>query len=125
MCSLKEIKMPRATHAPSSRQRRNKVFKKAKGFVGGRRKLYRTAKETVQKGMYYSYRDRKAKKRLFRALWITRLNAACREKGISYSKFIGGLLKAKIDINRKILADIALKDKAAFGKLVEIAKGKE
>lgn len=117
--------MPRATHAPSSRQRRNKVFKKAKGFVGGRRKLYRTAKETVQKGMYYSYRDRKAKKRLFRALWITRLNAACREKGISYSKFIGGLLKAKIDINRKILADIALKDKAAFGKLVEIAKGKE
>ncbi len=116
--------MPRVKHAHSSRARRKKVMKKAKGFVGGRRKLYRTAKETVQKGMYYSYRDRKAKKRLFRALWIVRLSAACKEMGISYSKFIGGLAKANVTLNRKVMADIALKDKAAFEKLVAIAKGK-
>lgn len=115
--------MPRVKHAPSSRMRRKKVLKKAKGFVGGRRKLYRTAKETVQKGMYYSYRDRKVKKRLFRALWITRLNAACKERGISYSKFIGALKKEKIDLNRKILSDMAIKDKTAFDKLVAVAKG--
>lgn len=114
--------MPRVKHAPSSLARRKKVFKRAKGFVGGRRKLLRTAKETVQKGMYYSYRDRKVKKRLFRALWIIRLSAACKEAGISYSKFIGGLAKAKVNINRKVLADIALKDKSAFHKLVAVAK---
>ena len=114
--------MPRVKHAPSSLRRKKKVFKKAKGFVGGRGRLLRTAKETVQKGMAYSYRDRKVKKRLFRALWITRLNAACKERGISYSKFIGAIKKAKININRKILADLALKNKAVFDKLVTLAK---
>ncbi|MBN1354013.1 MAG: 50S ribosomal protein L20 [Candidatus Omnitrophica bacterium] len=106
----------------ASRRRRKKVLKKAKGQFGGRSKLYRTAKESVQKGMYYSYRDRKQKKRLFRNLWIARTNAACREFGLSYSKFMKGLGKAKIILNRKILADLAVNDKKAFGKLVDTAK---
>ena len=106
----------------ASKKRRKKVFKKAKGQYGGRSKLYRTAKESVQKGMYYSYRDRKQKKRLFRNLWIARINAACREENLSYSKFLNGLKKAKVLLNRKVLADLALNDKKAFGKLVELAK---
>ena len=99
-----------------------KVLKKAKGQYGARSKLYRTAKESVQKGMYYSYRDRKGKKRLFRNLWIARINAACREENLSYSKFLNGLKKAKVMLNRKILADLAVNDRKAFGKLVELAK---
>jgi len=114
--------MARVKHAVVSRRRRKKVLKKARGQYGARGRLYRTAKESVAKGLTYAYRDRKAKKRSFRALWITRINAACRENGISYSRFINGLAKAKIALNRKVLADIALNDKPGFGKLVEASK---
>ena len=114
--------MPKAAHGPASRRRRKRVFKRAKGFVGGRGKLFRTAKETVKRAMYFSYRDRKTKKRAFRGLWIIRLNAACRDNGISYSKFISGLKKAKISLDRKQLANVAVNDDASFKKLVELAK---
>ena len=114
--------MPRARFAVSSRKRRKKVFKRAKGQFGGRSKLFRTAKESVQKGMAYSFRDRKQKKRLFRRLWIARINAGCKEKNISYSKFLNGLKKAKVSLNRKVLADLAHSDKKAFGELVKLAK---
>ena len=109
----------------ASRKRRKKVLKKARGQFGGRSKLFRTAKESVQKGMYYSYRDRKQKKRLFRNLWIARINAGCKADGISYSKFINGLKKAKVTLNRKILADMAVNDSKAFSKLTELAKTKK
>lgn len=108
----------------ASKKRRKKVLKKAKGQFGGRSKLYRTAKESVQKGMYYSYRDRKQKKRLFRNLWIARINAGCKADGLSYSKFMNGLKKSKVTLNRKILADMAVNDKKAFNKLTELAKTK-
>jgi len=116
--------MARVKFRVASKKRRKKVLKRAKGQFGGRSKLYRTAKESVQKGMYYSYRDRKQKKRLIRNLWIARINAACREENLSYSKFLGGLKKAKVMLDRKLLADMALNDRKAFGRLVELAKGK-
>ena len=116
--------MARVKFQVASKRRRKKVLKKAKGQFGARSRLYRTAKESVQKGMYYSYRDRKQKKRAFRNLWIARINAACREEKLSYSKFLKGLKKAKVALNRKILADLAVHDKKAFGKLAEIAKTK-
>lgn len=106
-----------------AKKRRKKVLKRAKGQYGARSRLYRTAKESVQKGMYYSYRDRKQKKRSFRNLWIARVNAACREAGISYSRFMNGLKKAKIALNRKILADLAVNDKKAFAEIVKVVKG--
>ena len=96
-------------------------MKRAKGQFGGRSKLYRTARESVNKGMAYATRDRRNRKREFRALWIIRITAACKARGVSYSKFMGGLLKSKIAINRKILADIAFRDKKAFDKLAELA----
>jgi len=111
--------MAKVKWAVASKKRRKKVLKRAKGQFGGRSKLIRTAKESVQKGMYYSYRDRKQKKRLFRSLWISRINAACKEAGISYSRLIGGLNKAKIQMNRKILADLAVNDKKAFSEIVK------
>ena len=114
--------MTRVKFSVASKKRRKKVLKKAKGQYGGRSKLYRTAKESVRKGMYYSYRDRKQKKRLFRALWIARINAGCRGEGLSYSKFLKGLKKAKVALNRKIMADMAVNDRKAFGKLVDLAK---
>ena len=114
--------MSRAKFQVASRRRRKKVLKKAKGQFGGRSKLYRTAKESVQKGMYYSYRDRKQKKRLYRNLWIVRINAACREENLSYSKFLNGLKKAKVAMDRKLLADLAVHDRKAFSKIVELAK---
>ena len=114
--------MPKAAHGPATRRRRKRVLKRAKGFWGGRGRLFRTAKETVKRAMYFSYRDRKTKKRAARGLWIIRVNAACREKGISYSKFISGLKKAKITLNRKSLAELAVADEVAFGQLVDIAK---
>ena len=116
--------MARVKFAPASRRRRKKVLKKAKGQFGGRSKLYRTARESVQKGMYYSYRDRKQKKRSFRSLWIARINAACRTEGLSYSKFLKGLKKAKVTLNRKVLASLAVNDKKAFSKIAELAKSK-
>ncbi len=114
--------MPRATNNPASRRRRKKILKKAKGFFQGRRKLYRQAKETVIRGMAFAFRDRKARKREFRSLWNIRINAACRENGMSYSRFIAGLKKGKVSLDRKSLAELALKDPQAFKRLVELAK---
>lgn len=114
--------MARVKHAPASRRRKKRVLKRAKGQYGARSRLYRTAKESVARAMAYSYRDRKVRKRDFRALWITRINAACREYAISYSRFINGLKKAKTAVDRKMLADIAVHDKTGFGKLVELSK---
>ena len=117
--------MARVTHGVSSRKRRKRTLKAAKGYRGGRSKLYRTAKETVARARAYSYRDRKVKKRDFRSLWIARINAACRLNGIKYSGFIDGLAKAKVLINRKVLAELAVSHKTAFKKLVDIAKHKK
>lgn len=114
--------MSRVKHAVATKRHRKRVLKAAEGQWGGRHRFYRRAKESLAKGMMYSYRDRKVKKRDFRALWIARINAACREHGISYSRFIQGLAKAKILLNRKILSELAVSDKKAFGKLVESAK---
>jgi large subunit ribosomal protein L20 len=114
--------MPRARRIPASLKRRKKYLKRAKGFVGGRRKLYRTAKETVTRAMAFATRARKQKKRTFRNLWIIRINAACRKNGISYSKFVAGLKKGKIELNRKSLAEIAARDSGAFKELVALAK---
>ena len=114
--------MTRARYAPASRRRRKKFLKMAKGQRGARSRLYRQARESVQKGLAYAFRDRKAKKRAYRRLWITRINAGCRMNDLSYTKFINGLKKAKIELDRKSLADIALRDKKVFKKLVELAK---
>ncbi len=114
--------MPRVKHAVSSRRRRKAVLKRAKGNYGGRSRLYRTAKETVARAMAYSYRDRKVKKRNFRKLWIARINAACREHAVSYSRFMNGLKKIKAEIDRKMLADMAVNDALSFAKLVEMVK---
>ena len=114
--------MPRATNNVAAHRRHKKYLKRAKGNYGARRRLYRTARETVQKGLQYAYRDRRAKKRDFRRLWIVRINAAAREFGLSYSRFIDGLNKAEIEVDRKVLADLAVHDKDAFGALAEKAK---
>jgi len=114
--------MPRAKGGPKTRQRRKKVLKKAKGYFGGRRKLFRTAKETVLRAGAFAYRDRKQKKRLARSLWITRLNAACRQAGLSYSVFVAGLKRAGVALDRKILAELAVNDPTSFAKLAETAK---
>jgi large subunit ribosomal protein L20 len=111
--------MPRVKRGTHARQRRKKILKLAKGNVGGRRKLYRAARETVEKGLAYAYRDRRVRKRSFRALWIPRINAAARECGVSYSRFIEGLKKAGIEMDRKVLAELAVSDSQAFGQLVE------
>ena len=115
--------MPRATNNVAAHRRHKKVLKAAKGNFGGRSRLYRTAKETVQKGLMYSFIDRRKKKRDFRSLWIIRINAAARLNGMSYSEFISGLKKAGIELNRKLLADIAARDGAEFAKLAELARG--
>ena len=104
------------------RARRKKALKQAKGYFGSKHRLYKTAKEQVMHSGTYAYRDRKAKKRDFRKLWITRINAACRENDISYSKFIDGLNKANVEINRKMLSEIAIDDPKAFTELVNVAK---
>jgi large subunit ribosomal protein L20 len=114
--------MPRAKGGAKTRQRRKKVLKKAKGYFGGRRKLYRSAAETVLRAGAFAYRDRRQKKRRARALWIVRINAACRAAGLSYSAFMNGLGKAGILLDRKVLAELAVKDPAAFGKLAEAAR---
>ena len=104
------------------KNRRVKVLKQAKGYFGSKHKLYKTAKEQVMHSLKYAYRDRRQNKREMRKLWITRINAACRMNGISYSKFISGLNKAEVAINRKMLSEIAIDDAAAFTNLVNIAK---
>src|SRR2546425_12360336 len=120
-----EKRMPRAKGGPKTRQRRKKVMKKAKGYFGGRRKLFRTAKETVLRAGVFAYRDRKQKKRRARELWIIRINAACRQVGLSYSVFIAGLKRAGIALDRKILADLAVNDPTGFAKLAETARAQK
>ena len=112
--------MPRATKAVASRARRKKILKAAKGYYGGRSKLYRTAKESVQRGLAYAYAHRRRKKRDFRRLWIVRINAAARLYGLSYSLFINGLKRAGVILDRKALADMAVRDKEGFAKLAEL-----
>ena len=114
--------MPRATNAPASRKRRKRVLAKAKGFRGFRSKNYRYAKDAVRKAETYAYRDRKNRKRTFRALWIQRINAGTRAAGLSYSRFMEGLAAAGIELDRKVLSDLAITDADAFAKLVEQAK---
>lgn len=113
--------MPRVKRGVLSRKRKKRILKQASGYRGARRKLYRMAQEAVDKAMNYAYRDRRARKREFRALWISRINAAVRAHNTSYSKFIGGLNKAGIKINRKVLSDLAINDPQAFKELVDIA----
>ncbi|MGQ9498952.1 MAG: 50S ribosomal protein L20 [Dissulfurimicrobium sp.] len=110
--------MPRVKRGFKARHRRKKILKMAKGYVGARHRCYKQAKETVEKGLSYAFRDRKAKKRLYRGLWIMRINAACRQNNLSYSRFINGLKKAGIEINRKMLANLAVTDPGAFSALV-------
>jgi len=115
--------MPKAKTVPAGRRRRRKFLKRAKGFVGGRSKLYKTAHETLLHGGNYRKGDRKLKKREYRALWITRVSAAAEARGIRYSQLINGLLKAKIELNRKSLSEIAIADPAAFDQIVAKARG--
>ena len=114
--------MARVTNAPASRRRRKKVLKYAKGYYSSKSKLFRYAKEAVQHAWQYAYRDRRKKKAEFRGLWIVRLNAACRNAGITYSRFVEGLKAANIELDRKVLSDIAIRDEAAFTALVTQAQ---
>ena len=114
--------MPRANTVPAGRRRRKKFLKRAKGFVGGRRKLYRTARETVQRALMFATRDRRDTKSVIRKLWITRISAGAVQNGLTYSRLIGGLKKAKVQLDRKIMADLAVNDRKAFAELVKIAK---
>ncbi len=114
--------MPRVTRGNRKLLRRKKILKLAKGFFGAKRKNYRTAKEAVEKALTYSYRDRKNKKRDFRKLWNVRINAAVREHGLSYSRFIYGLKKADIKLNRKILSNLAASEPETFGLIVDKVK---
>ena len=114
--------MPRSVNAVASRRRRKKILNLAKGYWGSRSKVYTIAKNTVEKGLQYAYRDRKTKKREFRALWIQRINAAARHNGLSYSQLMGKLNKSGIGINRKVLADLAMNEPAAFTAIVDAVK---
>lgn len=116
--------MPRATNAPASRQRRKRRLQLAKGFYGARSKLFRTATEAVDRAQVLHTKHRKARKGEFRALWITRLAAACKLNNISYSRFIEGLTKAGVALNRKMLSEIAIHDAAGFAKIADLAKSK-
>jgi large subunit ribosomal protein L20 len=115
--------MPRVKRGVTARARHKKVLKQAKGYYGARSRVYRVAKQAVIKAGQYAYRDRRQRKRQFRSLWIVRINAAAREFGLSYSRFIDGLNKASVAIDRKVLADIAVYDKEAFAELAKIAQG--
>ena len=114
--------MPRVKRGMRARRRRKKVLKQAKGYQGGRSTLFRTAKEAVERALNYAYRDRRVRKRDFRSLWISRVNAATRLNDLTYSQFINGLKKANVDIDRKMLADLAISDPQAFSKIATIAK---
>ncbi|WP_201984855.1 50S ribosomal protein L20 [Hymenobacter rubidus] len=114
--------MPRSVNHVASRHRRKKIMRLAKGYYGRRKNVWTVAKNAVEKGLLYAYRDRKVKKREFRALWIQRINAGAREHGLSYSQLMGGLKKAGIELNRKVLADLALNNPAAFKGIVEKVK---
>jgi len=112
----------RATNGTIHKNRRKKILKRTKGFRAGRRRLYRTAKDAALKADMWAFRDRKQRKRHFRVLWIARINAACREEGMSYSRFIAGVIKAKIGLNRKSLSEMSVLDPAAFKEVVKMAK---
>ena len=114
--------MPRVSHVVASLKRKKRVFRKTRGFWGGRSRLYRTALETLRRGMVFATRDRRDKKGTFRRLWIVRINAACKEHGMSYSRFIDGLKKANVKIDRKVLAELAVHDSTSFSELVKISK---
>jgi large subunit ribosomal protein L20 len=114
--------MPRVKNGVAHHARKKKIMEAAKGARGGRSKLYKAAKETAERAMRYAYRDRRKKKSEFRALWITRINAAARIHGLSYSRLVAGLKNGGVEINRKVLADLAVRDADAFGKLAEVAK---
>ncbi|WP_278379953.1 50S ribosomal protein L20 [Chryseobacterium arthrosphaerae] len=114
--------MPRSVNAVASRARRKKIFKQAKGYFGRRKNVWTVAKNAVEKAMQYAYRGRKEKKRNFRALWITRINAGTREHGMSYSQFMGALKKKNIELNRKVLADLAMNHPEAFKAVVDQVK---
>ncbi len=114
--------MPRSTGAPARKKRKKKVLRSAKGYFGGRKNLYKTAKDAVEKGWEHAYRDRKKKKRDFRRLWIVRINAAARSHDLSYSVFMNGLKRSGIELDRKALADLAVRDPDAFGAVVEQVK---
>jgi len=116
--------MPRVKSSVVARRRHKKVLKLARGYWGAKSKLYRIAKQQVMKSLMYAYRDRRARKRDFRRLWIARINAAARQNGLSYSRLINGLRQAGVEINRKVLADIAVNDQQAFGELVAVAKSR-
>ena len=113
--------MPRVTRGFKARRRRNRLLKLAKGFIGGRSRLYKTATETVDRALVYAYRDRRTKKRDFRRLWIARINAGTRMNDMNYSTFMGGLKKAGIELDRKVLANMAILDAPAFTKVVQMA----
>ena len=117
--------MPRVKRGVTARARHKKILKQAKGYYGARSRVYRVAKQAVIKAGQYAYRDRKQRKRQFRALWIVRINAAARLCGISYSRFINGLNKANVAIDRKVLADLAVRDMDAFAQIAEIAKANQ
>lgn len=114
--------MPRTKGGYKTRRRRKKVLKMAKGYYGAKSRLYKVATEAVDKALRYAYRDRRVRKREFRSLWIVRINAAARALGMTYSQFMNGLAKAKVNLNRKILSDLAVKDPKAFNELIEIVK---
>lgn len=114
--------MPRSTRAVARHRRKKKVLRTAKGYFGGRKNLYRTAKDAVEKGWEHAYRDRRKKKRNFRRLWITRINAAARQNDLSYSRFMNGLRRAGIELDRKALADLAIRSPDAFSSLADRAK---
>jgi len=114
--------MAKVKHSVATRRRKKRTLKQAKGFWGDRSKQYQQARRTLMHALVYAYRDRRNKKRDIRRLWIVRINAACRQAGITYSQFINGLKKSKVALDRKILADLAVRDSNAFEKLVDIAK---
>ena len=114
--------MPRVKRSVHARKKRRKVLAEAKGYFGRRHSSYKLAKEQVERSLAYAYRDRKAKKRVFRRLWILRINAAARQQGLSYNQFVAGCKKAGIELDRKVLADLAVSDPAAFGRIAEQAK---
>ncbi len=114
--------MPRVKRGVAARKRRNRVLNEAKGYYGARSRLFKTAREAVEKAWRYAYRDRKQRKRVFRALWISRINAAAREHDLSYSRLIHGLKLAGVEVDRKILAQLAVSDPKAFGELADLAK---
>ena len=111
--------MPRSSNSVASRKRRKKILKKAKGYFGRRKNVYTIAKNAVEKGLSYEYRDRKNKKRVFRSLWITRINAAARQNGLSYSELINKLKTKGVEINRKVLADLAMNEPEKFSKIIK------